>query len=91
MLGIIGSVSKAKRTTLAKKCEVATFESAWQQRVRMEKVQLDEKLGRLRIFVASPTFKAIDKEQGKLLMQQVGLMEQYSNVLGIRLDLFAKK
>lgn len=78
-------------TTAKKKVAKKAAEPAWQQRVRVEREELEEKLGRLKVFMKAPQFLAIDKEEQRLMFRQVGLMEQYSNVLGVRLDLFGRK
>ena len=59
-----------------------------QQRVVDEKRDLDEKLAKLDAFGRTDVFAALPAdEQGRLNLQH-SLMEQYSAVLGARIDAF---
>lgn len=61
---------------------------AYQGRVVAEKWELDEKIVRLRVFLTSPTFNALDSnERGLLHMQEVA-MSTLSTILGQRIAAF---
>jgi hypothetical protein len=53
----------------------------WQKRVVKEKNDLDDKLERLIIFIASKKFSSIPNEEQKRLRRQEIFMELYSDVL----------
>jgi hypothetical protein len=61
----------------------------FQQRVVNEKVQLDEKIGRLRRILNDPIFPTIPRDDQELLEHQFELMKEYSDVLGDRIKRFA--
>lgn len=59
-----------------------------QQRVVMEKDELDAKLVKLNAFFATETYNALPvEEQGRLVRQSVA-MTDYSNTLGERIAAF---
>ena len=60
----------------------------YQKRVVDEKNDLDANLGRLLVFVSSPTFKALGGVERELLLKQSLVMGQYSNILEERIVLF---
>lgn len=68
--------------------------SGWQpheERVIVEKRELDENLGKLKAFCfdpGSPLFKALAPADRDLLEDQYTAMEQYSQILGKRIDRF---
>lgn len=57
----------------------------YQDRVIAEKVQLDEKIGKLRTFINGPQFLELDGTDQELMDDQFDLMKQYSDVLGQRI------
>lgn len=62
----------------------------YQQRVVEEKIQLDERLGRLVRFIeADPVvFNALPEYERGLMLAQRGAMEQYQNFLRLRIEAF---
>ncbi len=60
----------------------------FQQRVVTEKAELDDKISRLRPFLASETFKALPNDEQERLQTQLALMCSYSDVLGERIAAF---
>jgi len=60
----------------------------YQQRVLDEKVELDDKLGRLQKFLDSSTFKTVDPAEQERLKNQAAAMKQYSDILADRLAHF---
>lgn len=59
-----------------------------QQRVVLEKEELDEKIGKLTPFLDSSIFQSLDSaEQGRLRVQ-LAVMNFYSQILGSRIDNF---
>jgi len=63
---------------------------SYQQRVIDEKTQLDERLQKLDAFGRTEAFKALSPEEQGLLNRQHSLMEQYSMVLGERIEMFKR-
>ena len=62
-----------------------------QQRVVDEKAELDERRGKLDTFIQSNyTFVTLSAEEQSLLKQQRAAMTGYSDILGKRIELFAK-
>lgn len=62
-----------------------------EQRVVTEKQELDEKLGKLKVFCfdpGSPIFKNLAPEDRDLLEDQYTAMEQYSTILAKRIARF---
>jgi dUTP pyrophosphatase len=64
---------------------------AYQQRVITERAELEEKIEKLTAFLKSPKIDEVSIEQRRLLMAQVMAMQQYSAVLGERIDAFARQ
>lgn len=60
----------------------------YQQRAVDEKVELDDKLAKLMVFVHSPAFAVVDREERDRMIRQAGLMKGYSDVLGERIAAF---
>lgn len=62
-----------------------------QERVVTEKKELDEKLSKLRAFARldNPVFYALDPTERLRLLRQLEIMEQYSTVLGERIQAFS--
>lgn len=59
-----------------------------QQRVVDEKKELDEKKHKLAVFFGSVIFAGLDKVDRDLLELQHSTMEQYSQILQMRIDRF---
>jgi len=60
-----------------------------QQRVVDEKRELDEKLAKLDAFGRTPLFASLAAEEQGRLNRQHSIMEQYSAVLGERIEAFS--
>lgn len=60
----------------------------YQQRVRNEKKELDEKIEKLQKFILSEKFESLPKEQQHLLIHQKYVMNEYTNILIGRIMLF---
>lgn len=61
----------------------------WQQRVVDEKTELDEKIGKLSVFVRSDAYHSLENGMDKdLLDDQLNAMEVYSNILAERIERF---
>ena len=60
----------------------------YQQRVVDEKTDLDAKVARLKTFLEGSTFKSLPGEECARLTRQLGIMENYSGVLGERIAAF---
>lgn len=56
-------------------------------RLKDEKSQLDEKIGKLGSFIQSDPFKNIDARQQELLRCQYFIMQSYTDVLERRIEL----
>jgi hypothetical protein len=61
---------------------------AHQQRVIGEKVQLDDKIGKLSAFFDTDLFKGLPAKENELLTAQLGAMVEYSGLLAERIALF---
>lgn len=59
-----------------------------QERVVVEKRELDEKLGKLTQFINSDVYKAVDAAEQQRLFRQQTLMIELSAVLGARIEAF---
>lgn len=62
-----------------------------EERVLIEKQELDEKLARLKVFCfdpGSPVFKGLSPEDRDLLEEQYTAMSRYSEILGRRIERF---
>lgn len=66
---------------------LALVDRARRNRVRNERAELDIKREALKAFVESPEFTGLPWEQRTLLSDQLGIMDEYSRVLGQRIDL----
>jgi hypothetical protein len=56
-----------------------------QERVVEEKKDLDGKIDRLKVFVGGETFNTLDEDEQDLLEEQLGIMHDYSRILGERI------
>jgi len=59
----------------------------WKLRVKNEKSELDDNLGRLSLFIDGVKFEHLPIESKRLLKEQEGHMSAYSETLGKRLSL----
>lgn len=55
------------------------------ERVKVELKELEERLGKLKQFVLSETFRNLSNVQQMLLMSQIDIMTSYANCLHHRL------
>lgn len=62
----------------------------FQERVVTEKAELDDKLSRLKPFVTGEKFKSLPNAEQERMIRQLHLMEEYSQVLGQRIEAFGK-
>ena len=60
----------------------------WQQRLIDEKNELDERVTKLSIFVESPAFKEVDRDEQRRLRIQLELMLELQVVLLARIRAF---
>jgi len=60
----------------------------WQERVVEEKAELDKKIEKLSKFIQGGEFWGLAMEEQRRLLTQITLMQQYSEVLGERIDAF---
>jgi uncharacterized protein YigA (DUF484 family) len=60
----------------------------WQQRVVVEKKELDAKREKLRLFSRRSEFSELAPEDQQLLAVQFDLMKAYSDILGQRIERF---
>ena len=61
------------------------------ERVRVEKDELREKIGKLENFLKSEKIKQIDTTQANLLRMQYDTMTAYANILEKRLALYEEE
>ena len=59
-----------------------------QRRVIHEKVELDEKIGRLRDFIGTQVFDKLEEAEQWRLRKQIIAMDQYSEILRQRIAAF---
>lgn len=59
-----------------------------QQRVVDEKTELDDKISRLRPFLASDKFTSLPEDEQDRMDRQLSIMVEYSEVLGERIAAF---
>ena len=59
-----------------------------QERVVVEKKELDEKLEKLMAFIGGPVFLTLDRYEQDRLHRQSDLMDKYSGVLAERIEAF---
>jgi hypothetical protein len=62
--------------------------SDYQDRVIAEKRELDAKHSKLAIFIGGDIYPTLDETDRDLLVEQMDLMKQYSDVLGQRIVRF---
>jgi hypothetical protein len=62
----------------------------YQQRVVDEKTALDDKISRLKPFIATEKFFALPVFEQERMNRQLHHMEKYSDVLGERIEAFPK-
>jgi hypothetical protein len=62
----------------------------FQQRVVVEKLDLDGKLNLLKRFLVGDVFKSLHIREQDRMKRQVVAMQSYSDVLGERIDEFSK-
>lgn len=60
----------------------------FQQRVVEEQKELDIRLGKLRVFIGTATFKDLPTAERKRMWRQLDAMTVYSNVLVERIEAF---
>lgn len=60
----------------------------FQERVIEEKKSLDDKISPLRLFIERETFKTLPVEEQDRMKRQLHIMEEYSIVLGERIENF---
>jgi hypothetical protein len=81
------STAELERANAVKQLEADGYEPH-QVRVFVEKWELDEKIEKLRAFVASPFAKRIDGAELRRLDDQLSLMSSYSSILSLRIAAF---
>lgn len=66
---------------------------AHEERVVLEKKELDEKLSKLKDFCFSGNkiFSGLSPEERDSLEEQYSIMQQYSEILGVRIKRFSKE
>lgn len=62
-----------------------------EERVVVEKHELDEKIVRLAAFIQSEAFDKVPASEQSLLREQHGTMIRYSDILGERIDVFISR
>ena len=60
-----------------------------QERVVIEKEELDSKLQKLRIFIGGETYRTLENAEQSRLNRQLEAMTLYSQILGERITAFA--
>lgn len=59
----------------------------WQQRIINEKKELDERIEKLKLFIATnEKFKELQPRKRALLVEQLEVMRTYSDILAARLE-----
>jgi hypothetical protein len=61
---------------------------AYQERVVLEKNELDEKISKLSTFISSEKFSSVKEDEVNRLRNQLSIMIDYSNILGERISNF---
>lgn len=56
------------------------------EELKFEKLELDNKIGKLSVFIDGRIFPTIPRLQQKLLIAQKGFMGSYSRILGERIQ-----
>lgn len=85
---IIELIRLAFTTPLAPARAEKTGMPPHQSRVLQEKVELDEKIGKLRSFIDGPIFERLPDAERKRLLAQGAVMDDYSMILGERIAAF---
>lgn len=67
-----------------------SVETTFQERVEIEKRELDEKRQKLKCFIDSDTFLGLSYAEQDRLQQQMECMDAYSELLGRRIEAFAR-
>lgn len=62
---------------------------AYQTRVVEEKQELDSRLEKLQLFVASTRFDGVPNSEQERMKRQLRIMKDYSQVLSERIDAFS--
>lgn len=75
---LLSAESSTRRTTM----------QDFQQRVVTEKTELDEKLGKLQVFLNTPRFMGLPADEQSRMVRQASAMSEYSVVLGERIAAF---
>lgn len=60
----------------------------YQERVVIEKQELDDKIDKLEAFLRSENYQGVDLLNQQLMMQQLGIMLAYSSILSRRIETF---
>ena len=60
----------------------------YQERVVIEKQELDDKIDKLEAFLRSENYQAVDLLNQQLMMQQLGIMLANSSILSRRIETF---
>lgn len=79
---------KSKETKKPAAKKAAKKPETYQDRVKEEKKQLDEKRVGLNKFLKGDEFTTLDPENQALLLEQSAIMTDYSAILDRRIDLF---
>jgi hypothetical protein len=61
----------------------------YQQRVVEEKKELDEKIGKLAVFISASPFRSISEEEQLRMKEQIEVMKRYSQILEYRIAAFS--
>lgn len=86
--GVKGELYPCKPDIFEATYEPAGAPESFQDRVRLEKEELDEKVEKLEAFVIGPRFDFLPKAEKDRLIYQCGAMRRYSKVLGERIAAF---
>jgi hypothetical protein len=62
----------------------------WQQRLIVEKRELDEKIKKLNAFINTPEWKALNSKDQSLMVHHAAHMYSYSGILGERIQAISK-
>lgn len=65
-------------------------EGDYRRRVVDEKIELDDKLLKLKQFFQSDVFRSLNQNEMQLLSQQCDAMQQYTNILAVRIAGFTR-
>ena len=67
---------------------VVTVLAPHQERMLLERAELDARIAKLQAFTMSAEFDKLDEESLLLMLEQFAAMQNYSNVLGQRIARF---